>query len=50
MIAFGTLISDLGLAPADGNEIPSLTSDNVPPQDNILVDRPFPFLPPPAGF
>jgi len=28
-IVFGTTISSLGLAPADGNEIPTLTSDNV---------------------
>lgn len=26
---FGTTISDLGLAPADGKDIPTLTSDNV---------------------
>ncbi len=28
-VAFGTTISDLGLAPADGKDIPSLTTDNV---------------------
>jgi len=28
-VVFGTTISDLGLAPADGNDIPTLTSDNV---------------------
>lgn len=28
-VVFGTTVSDLGLAPADGNDIPTLTSDNV---------------------
>ncbi len=28
-VVFGTTISDLGLAPADGKESPTLTSDNV---------------------
>ena len=28
-VIFGTTVSDLGLAPADNNEIPTLTSDNV---------------------
>lgn len=28
-VVFGTTVSALGLAPADGKEIPSLTSDNV---------------------
>lgn len=28
---FGTTVSDLGLAPADGKDIPTLTSDNVGP-------------------
>src|SRR5262249_14505435 len=28
-VIFGTAVSDLGLAPPDGNQIPALTSDNV---------------------
>ncbi len=28
-VIFGTTVSDLGLAPADNNQIPSLTTDNV---------------------
>ena len=28
-VIFGTTVSDLGLAPADGKQIPTLTSDNV---------------------
>ena len=28
-VVFGTTISDLGLAPADGKDIPTLTTDNV---------------------
>lgn len=28
-VVFGTTVSDLGLAPADGNNTPALTSDNV---------------------
>lgn len=30
-IVFGTTLSDLGLIPADGKQIPTLTSDNVGP-------------------
>jgi hypothetical protein len=42
-IVFGTTISDLGLAPADGNEIPALTSDNVGPEAKHFKDK-FPYL------
>ncbi len=42
-IVFGTTISDLGLAPADGNEIPTLTSDNVGPGGKHFTGS-FPYL------
>lgn len=42
-IVFGTTISDLGLAPADGNEIPTLTSDNVDASGKQFTNT-FPFL------
>jgi hypothetical protein len=45
-IIFGTTVSDLGLAPADGKEIPTLTSDNVPPSNNSIGS--FPYLRPPV--
>jgi len=48
MIVFGDLIPRLGLAPDDGKEKPSFTTDNVGPQGNITVPLPFPYLPPPA--
>ncbi|MEJ7639299.1 MAG: DUF4331 family protein [Singulisphaera sp.] len=48
MVVFGTVISDLGLAPADGQQKPSFSSDNVGPQSNITGPLPFPYLPPPA--
>ena len=44
-IVFGTTVSALGLAPADGLEIPTLTSDNVPPSANRQAA--FPYLAPP---
>lgn len=44
-IVFGTTVSDLGLAPADGMAIPTLTSDNVPPSANRQAA--FPYLAPP---
>jgi hypothetical protein len=31
-VVFGTTVSDLGLAPADGKQIPTLTSDNIGPE------------------
>jgi hypothetical protein len=43
-IVFGTTVSDLGLAPADGNQIPTLTSDNVGPSANKLAPFAFPYL------
>ena len=42
-IVFGTTISDLALAPADGNEIPSLISDNVGPDGKHFLAQ-FPYL------
>ncbi|RYG25141.1 DUF4331 domain-containing protein [bacterium] len=42
-IIFGTAISDLGLAPADGNQIPSLTSDNVDASGKHFLSS-FPYL------
>jgi hypothetical protein len=42
-VVFGTIISDLGLAPADGNQIPSLTSDNVGPEGKHFLPT-FPYL------
>ena len=47
-IIFGNTVPALGLAPDDGKELPSFTSDNVGPQGNITGALPFPFLPPPA--
>ena len=44
-IVFGTTISDLGLAPADGKQIPSLAKDNVGPSKAYLST--FPYLPNP---
>ena len=41
-IVFGTTISDLGLAPADGNQIPALTTDNVGVDKHFI--RNFPYL------
>ena len=41
-IVFGTTISDLGLAPADGQQIPSLTTDNVGADKHFR--RNFPYL------
>jgi len=45
-IIFGTTISDLGLAPPDGKQIPTLTSDNVGPSNNSIGA--FPYLRPPV--
>ena len=42
-VVFGTTISALGLAPADGNEIPTLTSDNVGPGGKHFTGT-FPYL------
>lgn len=42
-IVFGTTVSDLGLAPADGNEIPTLTSDNVDASGKQFTNT-FPYL------
>jgi hypothetical protein len=42
-VVFGTTISDLGLAPADGHEIPSLTSDNVGAEGKHFLAQ-FPYL------
>lgn len=48
MVIFGNTIPALGLAPDDGQQKPSFTSDNVGPQSNITGPLPFPYLPPPA--
>lgn len=42
-VVFGTTISDLGLAPADGNQIPTLTSDNVGPEGKQFTST-FPYM------
>lgn len=42
-VVFGTTVSDLGLAPADGNEIPTLTSDNVDASGKHFTST-FPYL------
>lgn len=42
-VVFGTTISDLGLAPADGNQIPTLTSDNVDASGKQFTST-FPYL------
>ncbi|MDX2036162.1 MAG: DUF4331 family protein [Isosphaeraceae bacterium] len=42
-LIFGTAISDLGLAPADGQQIPALTSDNVGPDAKHFLAN-FPYL------
>ncbi len=42
-IVFGTTISDLGLAPADGNQIPTLTSDNVGAEGKQFTST-FPYM------
>ncbi len=42
-IVFGTTISDLGLAPPDGKQIPTLTSDNVGPGGKQFLNT-FPYL------
>ncbi len=42
-VVFGTTVSDLGLAPADGNQIPTLTSDNVGPGGKQFTST-FPYL------
>lgn len=44
-VVFGTTISDLKLAPADGKQSPSLTTDNVGPSKVYL--NVFPYLPNP---
>lgn len=44
-IIFGDTIPKLGLAPDDGLEIPTLTSDNVGPSNNRIAA--FPYLAPP---
>ncbi len=42
-VVFGTTISDLGLAPADGNQIPTLITDNVGPGGKQFTNK-FPYL------
>ncbi len=42
-VVFGTTVSDLGLAPADGHDIPSLTSDNVGSEGKHFLAS-FPYL------
>ena len=42
-VVFGTTVSALGLAPADGKEIPSLTTDNVGPAAKHFTNT-FPYL------
>jgi hypothetical protein len=42
-VVFGTTISDLKLAPADGKDIPTLTSDNVGPGGKRFTNS-FPYL------
>lgn len=42
-VVFGTTLSDLGLVTPDGNEIPTLTSDNVGPQGKHFTNT-FPYL------
>ena len=42
-VVFGTTISALGLAPADGKDIPTLTSDNVGPEGKRFTNT-FPYL------
>lgn len=42
-VIFGTVISDLGLAPPDGNQIPALTTDNVGPDSKNFMNV-FPYL------
>lgn len=44
-VIFGKTISNLGLAPADGNDKPTLTTDNVGPTKTYL--NTFPYLPNP---
>lgn len=44
-VVFGTTVSALGLAPADGKEIPSLTTDNVGPGAKHYSNS-FPYLGP----
>jgi len=43
-VVFGNTVPALGLAPDDGLEIPTLTSDNVPPSNNKLAPFVFPYL------
>lgn len=42
-VVFGTTVSDLGLAPADGNQIATLTSDNVDASGKQFTNT-FPYL------
>ena len=42
-VVFGTTVSDLGLAPADGNQIATLTSDNVDASGKQFSNT-FPYL------
>lgn len=42
-VIFGTTVSALGLAPADGKEIPTLTSDNIGPEAKHFLST-FPYL------
>jgi len=42
-VIFGTTVAALGLAPADGKQIPSLTSDNVGPGAHQYLNT-FPYL------
>jgi len=42
-VVFGTTVSDLGLAPPDGNHIPTLVSDNVGPEGKQFTNS-FPYL------
>ena len=44
-VVFGTTLSDLGLIPADGKQIPTLTSDNVGPAGHNYSGV-FPYLGP----
>lgn len=47
-VVFGNTIPALGLAPDDGKEIPTLTSDNVGPGGKHFTDT-FPYLGAPVG-
>jgi hypothetical protein len=42
-VVFGTTVSALGLAPADGKDIPTLTTDNVGPGGKQFINT-FPYL------